>query len=336
MSSARLFWYCASCGDGPYNQEIFDFCSVCNHRQDGYSQDISFSLPEPTVRDVRLQRPLCPHLSSEALTDSAGTLPPPVGGNGGFQGGGLETNSSGAVRNPSHKLRNPDDSVCVQEQSMGLVEKCIFNLPDRASRPWVSRSRTVYPGQSCFSLETGKPAVAPKRRSYSPVRKAEVAIVRGKGACEVCRKSKKACRHGLRVCQETRSAEAEGSEPLLERYSGGSINRNLAPTRRFAHVPLKQVPGTLTKSSPVDEEAERPAPPQTPSPSTDPSIDIFVAFTHIPTIYATQQQPPPTNALSPLSPLNSGPPSSLNTDSPSPSTGASSPVEEGWGWEWGC
>ncbi|MCJ1317314.1 hypothetical protein MMC15_002637 [Xylographa vitiligo] len=210
MSIAQLLWYCAYCGNGPYVQEISDFCLICNSRQDGYSQDIRVSLPEPPVWDAHFQPLSHPQSPQEGTDGETVSLPPSPRRDSGFERGNLETESLESPTNTSRRARAPNDSLSIQEESLGLLEKCIFNLPDLASRPWMPRSRTVYPGQSCFSLETGKPSVAPKRRPDSPTRKAEVAFVRGQGACGACRKNKKACRHLRDVCRET-DAPTQGS-----------------------------------------------------------------------------------------------------------------------------
>ena len=197
MSIAQLLWYCAYCGNGPYVQEISDFCLICNSRQDGYSQDIRVSLPEPPIWDAHFQPLSHPQSPQEGTDGETVNLPSSLRRDSGFERGNLETESLESPTNTSRRARAPNDSLSIQEESLGLLEKCIFNLPDLASRPWMPRSRTVYPGQSCFSLETGKPSVAPKRRPDSPTRKAEVAFVRGQGACGACRKNKKAVGYRL-------------------------------------------------------------------------------------------------------------------------------------------
>ncbi|MCJ1395689.1 hypothetical protein MMC18_008575 [Xylographa bjoerkii] len=240
MNGARCFWYCAHCSDGPYSQEINDFCLTCHVRQDGYAQDIVVGLPEQSLSEAQFQPFSCPKLSRDAIKDDTVDLQPAITDRNIFQKADSETESPGPLKDALHRYRTPDHHVSFQEGSLGLVEKCIFNLNDSAPRAWVSHSRTIYPGQSCFSLETGEPATAPKKWPYSPVRKAEVAFVRGRGACDVCKKRKKACRHRLDICQQPDPAGTKSSEPLPTSAEIIKQNDDLAQKNR--HRRSKQVP----------------------------------------------------------------------------------------------
>ncbi|MCJ1397694.1 hypothetical protein MMC11_000890 [Xylographa trunciseda] len=84
------------------------------------------------------------------------------------------------------------------------LEGYLFHPDNPWNTEWTVNAvtRIPLPGESIFSLETGEIISTPPRRPYSPTRRAEVAYIRSNGgACEECKKSKRACRHRLQELQ---------------------------------------------------------------------------------------------------------------------------------------
>lgn len=180
-----VFWYCGHCSHGPNSVGIDRHCPNCSKRQDGYAHLVrpnGTKKPPISTRDVPKDSAQCKSVSSVSVLD----VPTP----------GKDTRKG---RDPK-SLERADAGVEVsktdprsQNQPVRITEDYLFDLDKPHSQTWIPQSRNTFPGQACFSLETGKAVRAPPRQPYSPTRKAEVAYVRGNGgACPACRKHKKA------------------------------------------------------------------------------------------------------------------------------------------------
>ncbi|MCJ1473369.1 hypothetical protein MMC13_002020 [Lambiella insularis] len=203
-------WYCGHCGSGPYHQELDDYCHNCHRRQDGYAHDVPITLPVKGKGRVRSQHAFGDVSRQVVQVDTN-------------ERSRTEQKLSSARRaDPSsqddHSSKHQDQGVEIlvrdikpHNELCNITQDYLSPLDKPASQTWVPHSRTKFPGQSCFSLETGEAATAPRKQPYSPGRRAEVAYVRSNGgACLSCKKHKKACCHKLEDYRSGHTTEADG------------------------------------------------------------------------------------------------------------------------------
>ena len=89
--------------------------------------------------------------------------------------------------------------ACIGSRSKEAeLEEYLFHPDNPWNKEWAVYAvpRIPLPGESIFSLHTGEVVSTSPRSQYSPARRAEVAFVRNNGgACNACRKSKRAASH---------------------------------------------------------------------------------------------------------------------------------------------
>ena len=93
----------------------------------------------------------------------------------------------GIRKGPGVNLHNVLQIDSIDKQSR-LNDYLSVSHDDPWNQEWVVyAARTLLPGESSYSLETGEPATTSPRRPYDPRRRAEVAFTRKNGgACELC------------------------------------------------------------------------------------------------------------------------------------------------------
>ncbi|MCJ1251648.1 hypothetical protein MMC30_008883 [Trapelia coarctata] len=181
MDEIGLLWGCGHCGQNLHHLGIDEHCISCGSRRDSSAIVVRpdrVDLPVHQGDDRKLEdRPIDP-TSKEFLEDSAISLKP-------------------------IDVDRPNHSTPFQTYSNGpdaQFEDSLFSLNDPGVQDWVPSEKILFSeakGRLTFSLATGEPGTAPRRRAYSPARRAEVAMVRKHGACSPCRRSKHACVHSL-------------------------------------------------------------------------------------------------------------------------------------------
>jgi len=115
----------------------------------------------------------------------------------------IDPTSNGFLEDPAISLKPIDvdkatHSAAFQTYSNGpdsQFEDYLFSSNNPGGQDWVPSEKLLFSeakGLLTYSLATGEPASAPRRRAYSPTRRAEVALVRKNRACSPCRRRKHA------------------------------------------------------------------------------------------------------------------------------------------------
>ena len=169
----NLLWQCGHCLS--LNDFVYDgYCTCCHRRRDSYA---IITKGDPVDRTV--------YQSHEWLSPDGEPLGPV---------------SKDILEDVFTKIDvdKPSESSVHQTYSIGpssKFEDYLYSENDPGGQDWVASSLIRFcegKGLSSFSLETGEPAKAPRKRAYSPGERSKVADVRRKGACPVCRRKKRA------------------------------------------------------------------------------------------------------------------------------------------------
>ncbi|KAI9876686.1 MAG: hypothetical protein M1830_005959 [Pleopsidium flavum] len=198
----RVYYYCGWCKHGPFSCSLDEFCPNCQRLRDrtsivDYGIVTGNSLldgPAQAQAQLDLQDPL-PEEYTEPPTQ-------PRVPEGGHDEQNIEPVITPSESSTSPKKSSPDvnDRNSSRTGKHSLLEDYLCIKPEDAwNQELVAyAARTRLPGEFSFSVETGEPATTPRRRRYSPRRRAEVAHVRNNGgACEVHKRNRRACRHRL-------------------------------------------------------------------------------------------------------------------------------------------
>jgi len=177
MDQLILQWYCGHCNS--LNELLNDaYCCHCQRRRDGYAfvcQLDQVDLLEQS-NDLEIEVRATDPTSKDFLQDPTPSL-------------------------TSIDADKPKHSGSFQAYSIGpdsQFEDSLFSSNNPGGLDWVPSEQICFSeakGLLTFSLTTGEPATAPRKRAYSPVSKAKVALVRKHGACSSCRRSKHAVRY---------------------------------------------------------------------------------------------------------------------------------------------
>lgn len=225
-------WYCGWCGFGPLSFVNDIACCVCYRPRDGYCRFEGIRLdtrshhsagPNSQYEDPGSHSVSNVDTESRSTRESSVNQSPANSESPKHSRIGLGTDSvtlglapndlipSAVHSSWEQKFASPDDPVARKAPGVNLIQDNVLQLDtiDKQSPlndyfsvnsddPWnqewvVYAARTLLPGESSYSLETGEPATTSRRRPYDPRRRAEVAFTRNNGgACERCRRRHRA------------------------------------------------------------------------------------------------------------------------------------------------
>lgn len=180
MVPPQLIWYCEHCSTGPYNFAIDARCPCCYRNRDN---SVIIPLGDELTNSLSHQ--------GDLPTDPGLVAPP-------------RKSTTKDTRSPvSINVDKPYDTGVFQTYSIApgsQFEDYLFSWNNPGGQDWVPSEKIRFSeakGLLTFSLATGEPATAPRRRAYSPARRAEVALVRKHRACSSCRLRKQAVSYSI-------------------------------------------------------------------------------------------------------------------------------------------
>jgi hypothetical protein len=181
-----LIWLCGNCHQVANNWELDDLCCNCHRARDGHSiipQDIYDEYSEAHIEQAEANTRIP---SGEDYLETA------VVSNGASS---AQINKSLDHLTPLN-VHKPTESGGFQTHTLSptvQTEDYLFASNKSGGLPWESSEKvsfSVSRGTLTLFSEFGELKTAPRRRAYSPKRKAEVAAKRKEGACEKCRRRK--------------------------------------------------------------------------------------------------------------------------------------------------
>ena len=181
MAQPTLHWICGHCLG--LNSVVCDIhCSNCSRRRDAYAvvplgDEVCMSLSHQ--QDPPEFRPKVPAPKPSKSTPDAIHPPIPIDVDKPYDTGIFQTYSTA----PGSQF-----------------EDYLFSSNNPGGQDWLPSEKIRFSeakGLLTFSLATGEPATAPRRRAYSPARRAEVALVRKHRACSSCRLRKQAVSYSI-------------------------------------------------------------------------------------------------------------------------------------------
>ena len=196
-------FYCGWCDDGPHSILLNEHCPKCHHLRDGYAA-IEVSVGSDHLAHPQDITPTeSPRLADQYESAKPQDFPSsPASTTSSIEDLKQEITSTYTLSNSQGKqsksaLNSFIGPQCGLIDKSSLIEDYLFN----PENPWNNNLNAFavsipLPGQSSFLLSTLETATAPLRQPYSPSRRAEVAYTRNNGgACERCRRKKKAVGH---------------------------------------------------------------------------------------------------------------------------------------------
>ena len=181
-----LFWLCGNCHQVANNWELDDLCCNCHRPRDGHSvipQDIYDEYSEAHIKQAEANTQI-PSGQDYLETDDVSN-----------EASSAQINKSLDRLTPLNVHKPTEFGVFQTDKLSPTVqtEDYLFASNNPGGLPWESSEKvpfSVSRGTLTLFSEFGELKTAPRRRAYSPRRKAEVAAKRKEGACRTCRKRK--------------------------------------------------------------------------------------------------------------------------------------------------